>query len=125
MVRRQVKTILDPYLTTSCQYLSTWSGPQVGQDACLDAWGKKGKLPRGLEPQISLKGGEQAGWLGRFQDSFRDPHLLFLLLRLGPPHQKKKKKKIAHSPLPPHPLSGDTEQKQAPLISQGIKETTL
>lgn len=34
-------------------------------------------------------------------------------------------KTIAQSPLPPDPLSGYTEQKQAPLISQGIKETRL
>lgn len=92
MVRRQIKTILDPYLTTSCQYLGTWSGPEVGQDDGV--WmlgGRKGSYRGDWNPKSLSRVGNSAGWLGRFQDSFRDPRLLFLLLRLGPPHQKKRK----------------------------------
>ena len=90
MVRRQVKTILDPYLTTSCQYLSTWSGPEVGQDDGV--WmlgGRKGSYRGDWNPKSLSRVGNSAGWLGRFQDSFRDPGLLFLLLRLGPPQDRK------------------------------------
>ena len=63
-----------------------------------------------------------AGEVPGFLQRSRPPVSAF---EVGASSPEKKKKKIAHSPLPPHPLSGDTEQKQAPLISQGIKETRL
>lgn len=65
-------------------------------------------------PNLTQGRGMSTGWLRRLQGCCGGPYLLFLPLR----------RQESHSPFPPpHPLSGETEQKQAQLISQAIKES--